>query len=94
MPKLRVTLVRSTIGFPEVQKRTARALGLGRLHKTVELPDNPQTRGMVWAIRHLVKYETMPDETPEQPTSEPGTAEADQNPQAQPSAEEEPHGDS
>lgn len=63
MPKLRVTLVRSPIGFPEVQKRTVRALGLGRLNKTVELPDNPQIRGMIWAVRHLVKTQTV--ETPD-----------------------------
>lgn len=54
MRKLKVTLIKSPIGFAEVQKRTARALGLGKLHKTVELPDNPQIRGMVRAIRHLV----------------------------------------
>lgn len=93
MPKLRVTLVRSTIGFPEVQKRTARALGLGRLHKPVELPDNPQTRGMIWAIRHLVKTEVVNEDT-QQIAAAPATAEEDQPAQTEPSAEEEPNGDS
>lgn len=74
MPKLRVTLVRSPIGFPEVQKRTVRALGLGKLNKTVELPDNPQIRGMLWAVRHLVKTQTV--EEPDVVAVETGAQEA------------------
>jgi len=54
MSELRITLTRSPIGLNETQKRTARALGLTRMHKTVVRPDNPQVRGMVFAIKHLV----------------------------------------
>jgi large subunit ribosomal protein L30 len=57
MSSLRITLLKSPIGYAERQKRTVRALGLGRLHQTVERPDNPQTRGMVRAVKHLVKVE-------------------------------------
>lgn len=59
MPKtakpLRVTLVRSPIGYPQRQKRTVRALGLRRMHQTVELVDNPAVRGMLASIPHLVR---------------------------------------
>jgi large subunit ribosomal protein L30 len=54
MANLYITLTKSTIGCPEKQKRTARALGLTKLQKTVEQPDNDQIRGMVRAIEHLV----------------------------------------
>lgn len=55
--KLKITLVRSLIGRPETQRRTVRALGLTRMHQTVEQHDVPQIRGMVNKIRHLVKVE-------------------------------------
>jgi large subunit ribosomal protein L30 len=55
--KLRVTLVRSPIGYDWRQKRTVRALGLRRLHQTVEHADSPAIRGMLAAVRHLVKIE-------------------------------------
>jgi large subunit ribosomal protein L30 len=55
--KIRVTLVRSPIGYPERQKRTVRALGLHRMHQTVEHADNPAVRGMVASINHLVQVE-------------------------------------
>jgi large subunit ribosomal protein L30 len=55
--KLRVTLVRSPIGDSERQKRTVRALGLRRMHHTVEQADTPEIRGMIAKIRHLVKVE-------------------------------------
>lgn len=54
---LRVTLVRSPIGFPEPQKRTVKALGLRRLNQTVEHQDTPAVRGMLNAVIHLVKIE-------------------------------------
>jgi len=54
---LRVTLVRSPIGYTRDQKATALALGLHRLHQTVEHKDNPALRGMVQKIIHLVKIE-------------------------------------
>jgi large subunit ribosomal protein L30 len=55
--KLRVTLVRSPIGYSERQKRTVRALGLRRLHHTVEQTDTPVIRGMIAKVQHLVKVE-------------------------------------
>ena len=58
--KLRITLVRSTIGRPADQGRTVASLGLGRLNSTVERPDNPSIRGMVTKIRHLVKVAEIP----------------------------------
>jgi large subunit ribosomal protein L30 len=62
MPSLKVTLTRSPIGFEESQKRTVRALGLTRMNKTVVRPDNPQVRGMLNAVSHLVKVEVVDGE--------------------------------
>jgi len=53
--KLKVTLVRSTIGFNKTQAKTVQGLGLRRLRHTVELPDTPETRGMIHKVRHLVE---------------------------------------
>lgn len=57
MAQLKIKLVRSSIGCPEDQKRTAKALGLGKLNRTVLQPDNAAIRGMVKAIQHLVTVE-------------------------------------
>lgn len=57
--KLRITQVKSAIGAIPKHKKTIEALGLGKLHKTVELPDNPSTRGMVQQVRHLVEVEEV-----------------------------------
>jgi large subunit ribosomal protein L30 len=54
---LKITLVRSPIGYAEDQKRTVRALGLRRMHQTVEQMDTPVIRGMVSKVSHLVKVE-------------------------------------
>ena len=54
---LRITLVRSPIGYSERQKRTARALGLHRLNQTVEQADSPAVRGMIYKISHLLRVE-------------------------------------
>lgn len=54
---LKITLVRSAIGYSHDQKATVKALGLHRLHQTVEHPDNPQVRGQVFKIRHLLRVE-------------------------------------
>ncbi len=54
---IRVTLVRSPIGYTKDQKATAKALGLRRLNQTVEHKDNPALRGMVQKIIHLVQVE-------------------------------------
>ena len=53
--KLSVTLVRSTIGFNKTQAKTVQGMGLRRLRHTVELPDTPETRGMIHKVRHLVE---------------------------------------
>ncbi len=54
---LRITLTRSPTGYPERQKRTVRALGLRRMHQTVEQADTPVVRGMIAKVVHLVKVE-------------------------------------
>lgn len=54
---LRVTWVKSDIGFPKDQKATVKALGLRRLHQTVEHKDIPALRGMLNKIIHLLKIE-------------------------------------
>jgi large subunit ribosomal protein L30 len=55
--RLRITLVRSPIGYPERQKRTVRALGFHRMHETIETADNAAVRGMIAKISHLVRIE-------------------------------------
>jgi large subunit ribosomal protein L30 len=55
--KLRITLVRSPIGYAERQKRTVRALGLRRMNQTVEHADTAQIRGMIAKIPHLLRVE-------------------------------------
>ena len=56
--KLKITLVKSTIGAVPKNKKTAEALGL-KLNKTVEMPDNAAVRGMIQRVRHLVKVEEI-----------------------------------
>lgn len=51
---IRVTLVRSLIGRPPDQRMTVASLGLRRVNQTVEVADNPSTRGMLVKVRHLV----------------------------------------
>jgi large subunit ribosomal protein L30 len=57
MSKLRVTLVKSGIGYEKSQKRTLRSLGFHRLHETVVHEDSNAIRGMINKVRHLVKVE-------------------------------------
>lgn len=54
MATLSVTLIRSTIRRTGVQKRTVEALGLRKLHQTVQHQDSPQIRGMINQVQHLV----------------------------------------
>lgn len=54
---LKITLVKSPIGAVPKQKATVEALGLKKLHQTVEKPDNEAVRGMIWHVKHLVKVE-------------------------------------
>ena len=55
--KLRIKLVKSTIGAIPKHRLTVEALGLRKLNQTVEKLDNPQMRGMVQQVRHLVEIE-------------------------------------
>ena len=57
MTNLKITLVKSTIGAVPKHKKTVEALGLKKVNKTVELPDNAATRGMIKQVQHLVKVE-------------------------------------
>jgi large subunit ribosomal protein L30 len=57
--KLRVTWLRSTIGRTKDQELTIRALGLRRMHQTVDVPNVASVRGMVNAVRHLVSVEKI-----------------------------------
>lgn len=59
MAKLKVTQIRSTIDCKEPQKRTIIALGLGKIRRTAVHNDTPQIRGMVRAVAHLVKVESV-----------------------------------
>ena len=54
MSKIRITQVRSTLKRPENQKLTIKALGLGKINKTVEVEATPQIMGMVNKVSHLV----------------------------------------
>ena len=57
MPKLRITQTRSQIGQTQKHRGTLRALGLGRIGRSVERTDSPETLGMLRKVRHLVKIE-------------------------------------
>jgi len=52
---LRITLVKSPIGYTQRHKATIRALGLRRMHQTVEHEDSPSLRGMLYKVNHLVE---------------------------------------
>ena len=54
---IKLTLVRSPIGYPEPQKATVRALGFRRLHQTVEHEDTPVLRGMIAKVIHMIRVE-------------------------------------
>jgi len=61
MPKkksmLKITQVRSKIGYKPKARATLEALGLRKIRQTVELPDNPSIRGMIKKIEYLLKVE-------------------------------------
>lgn len=57
--RIRVTLIKSTIGYNKDQARTAKALGLGKINSSNELPDNDAVRGMIFKIKHLVRVENV-----------------------------------
>jgi large subunit ribosomal protein L30 len=56
---LRITLTKSPIGYSNRQKRTVRALGLRRMHQTVEQKDSSAIRGMITKVKHLVTVEEV-----------------------------------
>lgn len=57
--KLRITLTKSTIGAVPRNRKTVKALGLNKIGKTVEMPDNKSVRGMIQNVRHMVKVEEI-----------------------------------
>jgi len=61
--RLRVTQTKSTISQISRNRATVRALGLHRIGDTVEIPDNPATRGMVRQVQFMVTVEELPETT-------------------------------
>lgn len=57
--KLRITYIKSAIGYKQDQKATIAALGLRKSRQVVEHDDSPQIRGMIFKVRHLVKVEQV-----------------------------------
>ena len=57
--KIKIKLVKSPIGYSDRQKRTVRALGLGRMGSTVVQEDTPVIRGMITKVTHLVNIEEV-----------------------------------
>ena len=57
MSRIRITWIKSGIGYSRNQKRTLRALGFRRLNQTIEHDDTAPIRGMILKVRHLVKVE-------------------------------------
>ena len=57
--KLRITLVKSPIGAVPKHRKTVEAMGLTKMHKTVELPDNAATRGQIQQIGYILKVEEI-----------------------------------
>ena len=55
--RLKITLVKSPIGFDKKQATVVQSMGLRRIRHTIELPDTPETRGMIHKVRHLVTVE-------------------------------------
>ena len=59
MTKVKITQTRSTIGQTPKHRGTLRALGLGRIGRTVERPESPELAGMLRKVRHLVRVEEV-----------------------------------
>ncbi len=57
MSKVKIKLVRSVIGKPKDQKATVFALGLRKMHQTVEVVESPQTLGMIKKVKHLLSID-------------------------------------
>ena len=71
--RLRITLVRSMIGYRESQRLTVKSLGLRKINHSVEHYDTPTIRGMVTKVRHLVRVEELPEGAGSQAPRETGT---------------------
>ena len=56
---IKITLTKSTIGASPKQRKVVEALGLRKMHQTVEMADTPQTRGAVAKVSHLVTVEGL-----------------------------------
>ena len=59
MSRLKITQIKSGIGYKDNQRQTLRSLGLKRMHDTVVKEDRPEIRGMVQAVTHLVTVEEV-----------------------------------
>jgi large subunit ribosomal protein L30 len=59
MKKVKITQTKSIIGRPARQKRTVAALGLRKMHQSVELEATPQVLGMINKVKHLVSVEEL-----------------------------------
>ena len=59
VPRIRITWTKSAIGYPSDQKRTLKALGFRRLNQIMEHDDNLSSRGMIFKVKHLVKFEVV-----------------------------------
>jgi len=57
--RLKITLIKSTIGAVPKNKATVEAMGLKKIGKSVEMPNNAATKGMLQQVRHLVKVEEI-----------------------------------
>ncbi len=62
MPKLKITLLKSPIGYAQNQKDTVRSLGFKKMQQTVIHEDNPVVRGMIHKVKHLVIAEQISEE--------------------------------
>lgn len=61
MAKLKVTLTRSLIGYPDTQRKTVTSLGLRKLNSFKVLPDSPAIRGQIFKVKHLVTVDEVDD---------------------------------
>lgn len=59
MKKVRITLIQSLIDRPAIQRKNVKALGLGKMHSSVEQTATPQILGMIRKVNHLVKVEEI-----------------------------------
>lgn len=59
MQQVKITLIRSLIGYPQDQRATVKALGLGKINSTAIKDDTPTIRGMLHKVRHPVKVEIV-----------------------------------